>query len=197
MLDQVLTTLARSVWLILPVVAAGVGHVVVIQSGLLRPLAIPIDGGAIWRGRPVFGSNKTWRGLVVMAGLTALAMRGQAELARRSHRIAGVTSVDFQRVNPWPAGAVYGLGYTVGELPNSFVKRRLGIEPGGHSPSIGHWQYIIDQTDSVLGCLIALSTFHRPRRAETLAACFLGLGVHIGIDQALYVMGIKRRANVV
>ena len=47
---------------------------------LLKPLKRPIDGGATFRGRRLFGDNKTWRGALMMTtGPTAASV-----LLRRS-----------------------------------------------------------------------------------------------------------------
>jgi hypothetical protein len=186
-------SLLRAGWLILPVVAAGLGHVAVLKTNGLRRLAIPVDRGARWHGRPVFGANKTWRGIVLMTGLGALATGLQSEVERRNAWIASHITTRPAPLNPWLAGAVSGLAYCLAELPNSFFKRRLGIPPGARGRSAGRLQYVIDQTDSVIGGLIALRLLYRPPRDELAAAVGLGVAVHIGIDQMLYVIGVKRR----
>src|SRR5438105_15915129 len=77
--------LRRASWLILPVVRGGLGHVAVLKTHFLSTLAAPLDGGATWRGRPLFGANETWRGVVVMTTLAAIAAGLQGELPRRGH----------------------------------------------------------------------------------------------------------------
>ena len=49
----------RFAWLAAPVVMAALVHVVVLRFRWLEPLRIPLDGGAVWRGRRIFGDNKT------------------------------------------------------------------------------------------------------------------------------------------
>ena len=183
-------TLVRVCWLILPVVLAGVGHVAALKMNLLRPLAVPIDRGACWRGRQVFGSNKTWRGFVLMTALSALATGLQARLAQRRRWLAVADVAGDARVNPWMAGALSGLTYCLAELPNSFVKRRIGIVPGTYTTSL---QYLIDQTDSVAGCVLALRLIYRPSRREVVLSFALGMAIHIAIDQLMYAIGVKRR----
>ena len=88
----------------------------------------PIDGGATFRGRRVFGDNKTWRG-VACAG--RLRRRGRrAEIPHR-RPVGSLAVIDYGEANPFTLGAAMGLGAMLGELPNSFVKRRLDIAPGG------------------------------------------------------------------
>lgn len=183
----------RAAWLIFPVVLAGLGHVAVLKTNLLQPLAVPIDGGARWRGRPVFGANKTWRGIAVMTGLTALATAVLDALARRNRWEHALEVRQSARVNAWVSGAVCGLVYCLSELPNSFMKRRLGILPGARAISGGRIQYVVDQADSVAGCLIPLRLLYRSDAGDLLAAFALGLTVHIGIDQMIYALGVKSR----
>src|SRR5206468_4085775 len=131
---------------------AGLGQVVVLKTGFLASLAVPIDGGLRWRGKPVLGPRKTWRGVVVMSMLSALVAGGQAFAARRSARLRALSPFDYGRTNPWLLGFVLGVGYCAAEFPNSFVKRRLDIPPAGTSDRWGRLQYLVDQSDSVTGC---------------------------------------------
>ena len=61
-----MTLLLQLLWLAIPVIASGLVHLVVLKLDLLPGLrALPIDGGATFRGKRVFGDNKTWRGALV------------------------------------------------------------------------------------------------------------------------------------
>ena len=186
-------TVLRATWLVLPVVLGGLGHVVVLKTNLLRSLAVPIDNGARWRGRPVFGENKTWRGVALMTGLTALTSGTQAVLARRKRWTSALDVLQSARVNAWLTGALCGLTYCLAELPNSFVKRQLGIAPGARATRASRLQYVVDQADSVAGCLLALRLLYRAAASELLTAFGLGIGIHIAIDQLIYAIGVKSR----
>ena len=186
-------TLLRATWLVLPVVLGGLGHVAVLKTNVLRSLAVPIDNGARLRGRPVFGENKTWRGIALMTGLTALASGTQAALARRNRWTSALDVLQSARVNAWLTGALCGLTYCLAELPNSFVKRQLGIAPGARATRASRLQYVVDQADSVAGCLVALRLLYRAAARELITAFALGITVHIGIDQLIYAIGVKSR----
>ena len=187
-------TLLRATWLVLPTVLGGMGHVAVLKSNVLSSLAVPIDNGVHWRGRPVFGANKTWRGVALMTGLTAVASGVQAAVLRRRHSRSGLEVLQSARVNSWLAGAACGLTYCLAELPNSFVKRQLGIAPGAHAMRASRLQYVVDQADSVAGCLVALRLLYRSTTRDLLAAFALGITIHIGIDQLIYALGVKSRS---
>jgi hypothetical protein len=182
-------TTARAGWLVAPVLAAGLVHVVVLKTGALSRLATPLDGGRTLGGGPLLGSSKTWRGVLLMPTLTALAASLAVALARRLP--PELSPFPGRRVRPWLLGTVLGLGYCVGELPNSFVKRRLGIPPGGSAGRLGWLQYTVDQTDSVVGCLVALRLVYRPRRVELGLAALLGAGAHIAVDLLMRSIGLR------
>ena len=186
-------TLLRATWLVLPVVLGGLGHVAVLKTNVLSSLAVPIDNGARLRGRPVFGENKTWRGIALMTGLTALTSGAQAALARRNRWTSALDVLQSARVNAWLTGALCGLTYCLAELPNSFVKRQLGIAPGARATRASRLQYVVDQADSVAGCLLALRLLYRAAARELITAFALGITVHIGIDQLIYAIGVKSR----
>ena len=97
-------------------------------------------------GRGLFGDNKTLRGALVMAGGTT---RRRDRAARRRwfrERLPG----ELREAPPVVYGALLGAGVVLGELPNSFVKRRLGIAPGGQANSLlGAAIAVYDQADFV------------------------------------------------
>ena len=50
--------------------------------------------------------------------------------------------------------AVLGLGYVLGELPNSFAKRRVKIQPGKTIGGVlGALFFVLDQADSVIAAI--------------------------------------------
>jgi CDP-diacylglycerol--serine O-phosphatidyltransferase len=136
-------SLLTALYLQIPVVIGGVLHMVVVSRNHLPQLARPV-----WRR--AFGANKTWRGFLVVPALTAAGtlplLPLEWWLGERSP-FAGYSLVF--------AGAVAGLGYMLGELPNSLVKRRLGIA-AGELPEQGKVITIaVDQLDSAIGVALA------------------------------------------
>src|ERR1041385_6797971 len=114
-----------------PFILAGVGHILVIKLDLLKPLArIPLDGGTMLRGRPVFGRNKTLRGATIMIIGTSLWTLLAAHVAQRFPIVAKLSVLDYEQIPPIIWGMLLGLGCVLGELPNSFLKRQLDINPG-------------------------------------------------------------------
>ena len=124
-----MTVVLQLLWLALPVIAAGLVHLAVMKLDLWPRLRrMPIDGGLTFRGKRLFGDNKTWRGAVVTIGTTMLAAWGVEQVHACCWPLP--TLVPFAEDHPLLWGLLLGTGYILGELPNSFAKRQLGISPG-------------------------------------------------------------------
>jgi CDP-diacylglycerol--serine O-phosphatidyltransferase len=126
----------------IPVVIGGVLHMAVVANDAWPALKVPLN-------RDWFGANKTWRGMLVVPALTAL---GAVALAPVEWGLAawGQSSVLSGHALIW-VGLVGGLGYVLGELPNSWIKRRMGIAPGTLPPRYEPLFVALDQIDSGLG----------------------------------------------
>lgn len=181
-------------WLTAPILIAGLVHVAVITLDLVPQLARPIDAGRRWRGRPLLGSNKTWRGFVVMPAATAITIAAQQRLAGRSTRLDAIAPLVRGAPAPWIVGAICGAAYVLAELPNSFVKRRLGIAPGRSAPRARIVQYVVDQLDSVVGCAVAIRMLYRVETADAAASALLGAGCHVAVERLMRLLPRGRRA---
>ncbi|WP_257265003.1 CDP-alcohol phosphatidyltransferase family protein [Endozoicomonas sp. ONNA2] len=134
--------LIQALYLQIPVVIGGILHMIVVSRDDFPALAKPI-------GHRAFGANKTWRGLVVVPLLTAFG----ACLLYPLEWLLGATS-PFSGQPLWLSGTLAGLGYVLAELPNSRVKRRLGIA-AGELPTQGRVIAIAaDQLDSAIGVAV-------------------------------------------
>ncbi|MHC4392581.1 MAG: CDP-archaeol synthase [Planctomycetota bacterium] len=163
---MILTWLGQSLWLALPITVAGVLHMIVVKKDLFTALKLPLDGGRTLGGARLFGDNKTWRGVVFMVLAAAVLGAAQGLLLGGWAARANAGIMAF---SDWGAGqgalafasgyalvnAVLGLGYVLGELPNSFIKRRAGITPGKtEGGAFGLLFLVIDQADSVIAALL-------------------------------------------
>lgn len=175
-------------WLTAPVLIAGLVHVAVITLNLAPELARPIDAGRRWRGRALLGSNKTWRGFVVMPAATAITITAQQTIAARSPNLAVLAPLRPGAPPAWIVGAICGAAYVVAELPNSFVKRRLGIAPGTSAPRARVAQYVVDQLDSVIGCAVAIRLLYRIDVVDATASALLGAGCHVAVERLMRML---------
>ena len=166
--------------LFLPLFLGFVAHGVCIRFGVLRALATPLDHGATWRGRRLFGENKTFRGILCVAAGTA---------------------VGFILIGPPPfRGSARGLvlGLAVGaaamlaELPNSALKRQVGVAPGAQvAGARGAFFHVLDQVDVVIGGWLVLSLVVAPTPGRILGSLLFVYCGHQLITLAGYALGMR------
>jgi hypothetical protein len=93
-------------------------------------------------------------------------------------------------------GLLAGLGFMLGELPNSFVKRQLGITAGQPAPGrlTRPLFFVIDHIDSTCG-VVAMLLLVVPVPAWTVAYVLAAsLIVHTAFSRAAFHLGGKARA---
>ena len=183
-------------FLILAFVLAGVLHSLWLKNRLSQALAIPLDGGRMLRGRPILGENKTLRGFVVMIPAAALAFAVVSALLSLPQGVPPATLWQLTPTGYAALGAWAGFGFMAGELPNSFVKRQLGILPG-QAPASRPTRaicFIIDHIDSIVGMLVAVTIAVHTPWTTWLWVLILGPSIHWLFSWLLYRMGVKGRA---
>ncbi len=95
--------------------------------------------------------------------------------------------------HPAVTGGLLGLATWVGELPNSFIKRRLGIPPGQRRHStVGVIVSIIDQADWVPTAALMLGPIWRMTARELTEVCVLVIALHLPINLTGYAIGARR-----
>lgn len=191
-----LRLIVQALWLIAPVIAGGLIHIAIIRRGALTVLSrVPLDRGGTIRRRRFFGDNKSLRGAVVMPLATIACTLLQAALASKFIWARDLGFVDFREVSPLLWGALLGVGYVVGELPNSFLKRQLDVPPGAAAPGLrGAFFWILDQVDSLLGILLFLCVVWVPPLRVVLALVALTLVIHPAI--ALLMVRLKLKSRI-
>lgn len=79
-------------------------------------------------------------------------------------------------------GALLGLGTVAGELPNSFVKRQLGVPPGRLPAGVGRLVFAAyDQVDLVPGIYVALRPIWRLSMRDAARIAGVVAAAHLGI----------------
>ena len=182
-------------FLLLAFVLAGLLHSLCLKNRLSQLLAIPLDGGRMFRGRPILGENKTLRGFVVMIPAAALAFTALAALISLPQGVPPSTLWQLTPTGYAALGAWAGFGFMAGELPNSFVKRQLGILPG-QAPASRLTRAIcftIDHIDSIVGMLVAVTVAVHTPWTTWLWVLILGPSIHLLFSWWLFRMGVKGR----
>jgi len=182
-------------FLILAFVTAGFVQTFWLRSRVSKRFQRPIDGGRTFRGVRIFGDNKTWRGFIAIVPGVGIAFV----------LFCILFAVFPYRVNEglWPLsilqfgilGCLVGIGFMLGELPNSFVKRRLGVLPGeaAEGPYARRICFLVDRFDSILGGMFVLALVV-PVPILTWCYIFLfGPIIHLGFNVLLFQLGVKAR----
>lgn len=188
--------LAGSVYLLFPLLGGALLHGACMKWGWLAALRRPIDGGARWRGRPLFGANKTWRGPVTVALGAAAFLALQAHVLHRLEALAAIELFDPSRVPALLLGAAAGAAAELAELPNSFVKRRLGVAPGATANGVlAALFYLWDQLDLLLGYWLVLSRVVEPTLLRVGTTVAVVLALHPLTTLAGYRLGLRPTAR--
>tara|TARA_Y100000310_G_scaffold332967_1_gene409566 strand:- start:627 stop:1097 length:471 start_codon:yes stop_codon:yes gene_type:complete len=142
----------------------------------------PVDFGKKFKGKPIFGKNKTWRGIIIapFMGLLIFFLQQQlygVELFRN------LSLIEYSHFSIW-FGFVMGLGAILGDLVKSYFKRQEGIKSGKSWP-------IYDQIDFVAGGLLFSFFFHVP---DALVAFIIFLAspvLHFLVNTVAFRLGIR------
>jgi CDP-2,3-bis-(O-geranylgeranyl)-sn-glycerol synthase len=187
-----LDPLRCAAFLVVAFALAGCAQAVWLGTPASRRLAIPVDGGWTFRERRLFGDNKTVRGFVVMLPATGLTFFLLSRItAGAVPGLWPLTGLEYAGL-----GVLAGAGFMTGELPNSFLKRRLGIAPG--SPAAGPVTrplfFLADRLDSTAGVLAALTLAVPVPLATAAYVLIAGSVVHSGFSVLTFRLGGKARA---
>lgn len=168
--------------MMVPVVVGGVLHMVVVTNDWFVVLKKPVHKG-------LFGANKTWRGFIVMPIIT---MPGALLLWLILH-FSGLPLTTDTLQHSWPVlGLLLGFAYVLFELPNSFIKRRMGASPG-QVPSKGRLFYIaLDQIDSGVGAAVFYYLFFASPATTVLWYAILFPLVALVVKRFLFMAKLKK-----
>ena len=140
----------------------------------------------------IFGSNKTVRGFLVMPLATGLSfLLVSMATAGRMSGLWPLQPLEYAAL-----GLLAGAGFMAGELPNSFVKRQLGIAPGAPAQGMVLRPVcsLLDRLDSPLGALAALALVVPVPPLTILYVLAIGPFLHGAFSVATFRLGGKERA---
>ena len=176
-------SIITALYLAIPLVVSGSLHMLIVSRNWFAALAVPIN-------QPAFGANKTWRGMLVMplASIPGVYLALLIEPLLSAHLL-----VSLLDLSPWLLGSALGIGYVLAELPNSYVKRRLGIQPGKQPQKHGFWFGLMDQADSAIGCALVYWLMLHPSLLIMLWIILLGPLLHLLVNLSLYSAGLRKQ----
>src|SRR3989304_1019167 len=133
---------------------------------------LPMDFGKnFFDGKRILGRNKTWRGFFFGWGLGILGGAGEG---------IGFGSVPFSLL----FSVLTPLGALCGDLAGAFMKRRLGIAPGGLLP-------IIDQIDFGFGALLFSIPLAMVSLELAIAVLLITPPIHLFTNFLAYKLKLK------
>ena len=173
--------------LILPVFLSGLTFIMILNAGIGEKFAYPLDARIIWKDKRLFGKNKTIRGPIVM-GFFTMVYGFIVYIFLKSR-------LDFQFTNQEVLIYFFtvGIAYSLAELPNSFLKRRLSISPGDTArEDVKRYLFrLLDTFDSLFGCgLVYILLFHFSLKTVLTAVTIGGL-IHILTDKVMGRLRLK------
>ena len=144
----------------------------------------PIDFGKNFLdGKPILGSHKTLRGF--FSGLLGGTLVGFIQTLLFQHVVSEYYAQFRYDVL---LGFVISLGALVGDLVESFIKRRLDLPPGGSLP-------IGDQLDFVAGAFLFSLTVSPPSLLMILIILVITPFIHLLTNLLAGLLGIKGKAE--
>jgi hypothetical protein len=174
----------RPGWAFLPALGGALAHAPVLRYDLAPGLKRPLSAR-------LFGANKTVRGAILMSSGTAAATVALHRLPAYRERLPD----ELQAAGPVKHGLALGAAVVVGELPNSALKRRIGIAPGERAGSpLGIALAIHDQADFVLGAWPLLAPIWRMTGRELAEAFAVVAGIHLAVNVPGYALGARSSA---
>ena len=180
-----------------PVIISGIANMAWCKSGILKKTQIPIDKGKSFvDGKRIFGDHKTWKGIIgyilfntlftVLWGLLCKAVNFEyLDFFYAEHENTLIFNISV--------GMLLGIAYSLFELPNSFLKRRLGIIPGKTQTGFSKaFFFFLDQADSIFGCALVVWLFYDLGILKYLLYVLVGAATHIVLNMLLYFAGLRK-----
>ena len=159
--------------LFVPIIMANILHMIVVKANLFTFLRVPISV-------KYFGQNKTYRGLIFLTSVTGILQYIFNAYLYGSFLVSSAL-----------LGALLGFVYIICELPNSFVKRRRGIQPGSRSGSYPWLTTIIDKADSTFGVCLFFCIIKNLSLFEFFILFLSAFVIHLIVSKLLHSVKLK------
>lgn len=172
-------------WFLLPAGVANMVPVLTSPLPVLRDWKTPIDGGRTFRGKPLLGPNKTWRGLISgLLAATLVLWLQQLAVAHWGWAAYITQGVDFVALPTLFLGPLFGLGALGGDAIESFFKRQRGFKSGDS------W-LPFDQIDYVIGAVLVSLPFVRLPALEYAVIFIVWFVMHLATSYLGWLVGLK------
>ena len=160
---------------LLPLFVGNTAHMLIVKFDLFPYLAVPISTRC-------FGKGKTIRGFIFLTILTSFAA-GLLFKGKAAENVLG---------SGYFLGAILGFTYALGELPNSYIKRRIGIQSGEYARKMRWLQVLADKLDSLLLLAVVYYFLVDITVIDLVALICLSFILHLSISYLYYKLDIKK-----
>lgn len=172
------------------VILGGVLNMIFCKTSFYKKHRTPMDFNKTFKGKRIFGDNKTWigfLGMIVSCIITQVTWGCICKIFNLPSDLYLIYSntVVYNLI----LGFLFGFLYMLFELPNSFLKRQIGITPG---KTENRCFFVIDQIDSLLGVMLVLFWVSKIDLLDYVEYVLLGGFTHIAVNLVLYKMRIRR-----
>lgn len=179
--------IALAFWFLLPAAMANAAPVFGTTIPLVKRWNAPIDGGHTFRGERIFGSHKTWRGLIsgiVAATLVLWLQQSLVENTTWAQYLAG--PVNYASLPTLLLGPLFAIGALGGDAIESFFKRQRGIKSGGT------W-IPFDQIDYVIGAILISLPFVILSIPQYIWMLIVWFTMHLLFSYTGWLVGLKKQ----
>lgn len=173
-----------ALWFFLPAGLANASPVIANRIPVVNQLTTPLDFGKSYRGKRLFGKNKTWRGLLAGIVIATLTVMLQKWLYINNDWLQStITMVDYRTVSLW-LGPLLGAGALLGDAIESFVKRQLDVASGDP------W-FPFDQIDYIIGGILLSSPIVMLPGYINVTILLVWFGMHLSWSYVGFLLGLK------
>jgi CDP-2,3-bis-(O-geranylgeranyl)-sn-glycerol synthase len=174
-----------SLWFFLPAGVANVTPILVSRLPFLKYWNAPLDSGKQFRKKRIFGTHKTWRGLVCGVLFGTLVACFQVLLYRHFQDVRTIAApLSYSNDTALILGALLSLGALIGDSIESFMKRQIEVSDGKS------W-FPFDQLDYVIGGLLLATVYTRLPAIDYVLIVIVWFVLHIVFSYLGYKLYLK------
>lgn len=174
-----------AIWFFLPAGLANAAPVFANKIPILNKWSTPLDFGLKFRGKRIFGDNKTWRGLFFGIFIATVTLGIQVWAFNKFGWAEDVAiNINYFILPVYVLGPLFAIGALGGDALESFFKRQRGI-PSGKS-----W-FPFDQLDYIIGGLFASFFVIQLTMKEYLAVILVWFCLHVIFTFIGYTVGLR------
>lgn len=178
-------TILFAIWFFLPAGLANAAPVFAAKIPGLRSWDTPMDFSRSFRGKRIFGDNKTWRGLLFGILLATVTLGIQVWAFNQYGWAQDIANnINYFILPVYILGPLFAIGALGGDALESFLKRQRGIASGKS------W-FPFDQLDYIVGGLLASFLVIELTMQEYLAVIVVWFCLHIIATFVGYLVGLR------